>query len=235
MSLINEALKKAQRQRTEAASGGDTPTDGSPGIAKRAAPKSAKSMVLMAVGVLVIVVLAIALTAWWITRPIGQPGTEVARAKPAPAAPVAEAPAPLVVPAISVPKSAEVAPRVIAAKPEPKRPVASTAPTEANSGSAATPVVTEAPATAPEVASAAPEVKPAPAAPQPDARIRQFVDSIRVAGIRSSGADSKVLMNDRVYRLNQLVNPELGIRLTKVSSDSLTFTDRNGVEYVKYL
>ena len=41
-------------------------------------------------------------------------------------------------------------------------------------------------------------------------------------------------MNDRVYRVNDVVDRTLGVRLTKVSTDSLTFTDANGVTYVKY-
>jgi len=77
------------------------------------------------------------------------------------------------------------------------------------------------------------------AAPEPikiggqDLRILTFIDAIRVAGIRSSGAESKVLMNDRVYRLNDMVDYTLGIRLTKVATDGLTFTDANGTTYVK--
>ena len=69
---------------------------------------------------------------------------------------------------------------------------------------------------------------------KPDERIHQYVEAIHVTGIRSSGNESKVLMNDRVYRVNDIVDRTLGIRLTKVSPDSLTFTDANGVTYVKY-
>jgi hypothetical protein len=42
-------------------------------------------------------------------------------------------------------------------------------------------------------------------------------------------------MNDRVYRLNDFVDRALGVRLTKVTRESLTFTDANGVTYVKDL
>jgi hypothetical protein len=52
-------------------------------------------------------------------------------------------------------------------------------------------------------------------------------------GIRSSGTDSKVLMNDRVYRVNDYVDRILGVKLVSVSRDTLTFTDANGVTYVK--
>ena len=40
-------------------------------------------------------------------------------------------------------------------------------------------------------------------------------------------------MNERVYRVNDIVDRTLGIRLVKVAADSLTFSDPNGVSYVK--
>ena len=57
---------------------------------------------------------------------------------------------------------------------------------------------------------------------------------MRVTAIRASANDSKVFMNDKVYRVNDLVERTLGIRLVKVAADSLTFADANGVTYVKY-
>lgn len=41
-------------------------------------------------------------------------------------------------------------------------------------------------------------------------------------------------MNGQVFRVNELVDRKLGVRLLKVSVDSLTFADANGVTYVKY-
>jgi hypothetical protein len=91
-------------------------------------------------------------------------------------------------------------------------------------------------AVTPAVATAEPKSTAAepPAPPKPDERIHQFVEALKVTGIRSSGSESKVLMNDRVYRVNDIVDRNLGVRLTKVAPDSLTFTDGNGVSYVKY-
>jgi hypothetical protein len=40
-------------------------------------------------------------------------------------------------------------------------------------------------------------------------------------------------MNDRVYRVNDLVDRNLGVRLTKVESGRLTFTDASGAVYSK--
>jgi hypothetical protein len=41
-------------------------------------------------------------------------------------------------------------------------------------------------------------------------------------------------MNDRVYRVNDIVERSLGVRLIKVEADNLTFSDANGFTYVKY-
>lgn len=60
------------------------------------------------------------------------------------------------------------------------------------------------------------------------------MDTLRIAGVKAGGAESRVLMNDRVYRLNDIVERTLGIRLIKVETNSLTFSDANGVTYVKF-
>ena len=60
------------------------------------------------------------------------------------------------------------------------------------------------------------------------------MDAVRVTAIRASANDSKVFMNDKVYRVNDIVERTLGIRLVKVASDCVTFADPNGVTYVKY-
>lgn len=54
-----------------------------------------------------------------------------------------------------------------------------------------------------------------------------------MTGVRAAGADSKVLMNDRVYHVNDMVDYELGLRLTSVTTSALTFVDENGLVYTK--
>jgi hypothetical protein len=66
-----------------------------------------------------------------------------------------------------------------------------------------------------------------------DERVAALIDAIRVAGIRNSGTESRVLMNDRVYRINEIIDRASGLRITKVEANALTFTDANGVVYVK--
>ncbi len=49
------------------------------------------------------------------------------------------------------------------------------------------------------------------------------------------GADSRVLINERVYRVNDIVERTLGVRLIKVEPGVITFSDVNGVTYAKQL
>jgi hypothetical protein len=89
---------------------------------------------------------------------------------------------------------------------------------------------------APVLAAPAPAVVETPAPPpKPNERIAAFVEGIRVTGVRSSGSESRVLMNERVFRVNDVVDRTLGVRLIQVGADSLTFADANGVTYVKTL
>jgi cytoskeletal protein RodZ len=257
MSLINEALKKAQRLRHEGAAAASAPLEAGGPIAKRAQPKSARSTLLIVAGAAVLVVLSMVGTTWWLTRPVSTTSAKVAETpKPAEAATVEPLPAisagvsapptaPEVTPAAVAPapvvESATPAPapvtRVVKPTPVPgQKTLASSTPKAV----APKPTPTERPTPAPVAATPAPaEVASVPsteppAPPKPDERIHQFVEALKVTGIRSSGTDSKVLMNDRVFRVNDVVDRSLGVRLTKVSSDSLTFTDANGAVYVKY-
>ncbi|HVU34414.1 MAG TPA: hypothetical protein VHE61_13345 [Opitutaceae bacterium] len=214
MSLINEALKKAQRVRGDP----DASANVAPGapIARREQPRNAQTTLLIAAGAILLAVLSAVVTAFWISRP-------PARSSP-PSAPVASTASPVVAvpssngnaaPAHSGESSAVVALRG-SPPAKPSRP---------------TPVVA-APAPSPSASPIARAEPPPP--PKSNDRVHQFIDALRVTGIRSSGSDSRVLMNDRVYRVNDVVDRPLGIRLTKVSPDSLTFTDANGATYVKY-
>jgi hypothetical protein len=85
----------------------------------------------------------------------------------------------------------------------------------------------------PIVAAAPIEIPPITPVREPELHIQLFVDAIRVMGVRSSGGESKVLMNDRVYRVNDIVDRKLVLKLVKVEPELLTFTDPNGMVYTK--
>ena len=107
MSLINEALKKAQRVRT-----GDTvgslasmPGGGSR-VAKRSAPRTAQQLVLIAAGAIVLIVLSVVATVFLVNRPSDPKPAVAATLKLAGATPAAKTPT--ASPVIVVPLGAPV-------------------------------------------------------------------------------------------------------------------------------
>jgi hypothetical protein len=85
----------------------------------------------------------------------------------------------------------------------------------------------------PPAASEPPVSEPAKPAAKLEPRAIQFIENIKVAGIMARPTDSKVLMNDRVYRIGSLVEAEMGLTLVGITSNSLTFEDANGGRYTR--
>ena len=279
MSLINEALKKAQRNRTGEAADTAQPLHGGGGarVTKRAQPRTSQQLVLIAAGAVTLVVLSVVATVYLVNRaPETKPAATTPKPAPPGATPAPTATPPLIVPPVLIspdltPGPTTETPPTVAQSPGPEKP--SAAPTartagpndplaaktivatgETNpappprapdvapssgagpSGVAVPPPASSPPARAPAnpVLAAAAPVAPVVAGPaKNDERVSLFVDAIRVAGIRPSGTESRVLMNDRVFRINEIVERNFGLRLTKVEPNTLTFTDGNGAVYVK--
>lgn len=248
MSLINDALKKAQRQR------GDEPGSepaGSPGgptrIARREKPPGFQAL-LLRLGVGVIAVCAIIVTTVLLVRRGDAPSAAVPPvAKSAPAVP-ANPPAPTpktdpVAPPPAAPNT-DTPPVTIAATNPPAATPANPPATAPATSSVMPPVPAATPPPAstgpiavpnlvlPPVADGAPIPAPTTAAEQ-DRRILSYLANLRVNMIRPAGAESKVLMNDRVYRLNDIVEYTLGLKITGIAYQRLEFVDERGVGYVK--
>lgn len=223
MSLINEALKKAQRQRAEGPAGVPPPAaaptaGGAPAapIAKRRPPMPARTLVILLVGGGSVLVMGGVLAFLFLgddsAVPPRAPAPVVASAHsvppvaPAPESPIAPVPAPVPAPVIEV---------RLPAIPH------------------ATPAPSPAPVPAPAVVHPEP-VKPAiPRVPTANPLVYEFLEKLRVAGIRASPTDPKVIMNDRVFRLNDIVDRITQLRLVHIDNDTLTFVDGSGFEYKK--
>ncbi|MCF7686658.1 MAG: hypothetical protein K9M98_08325 [Cephaloticoccus sp.] len=214
MSIINNALKKAQRQR---AAGGLPVTAGmmSRGPIRRGSGLSASMLALLIGGSAAIIIVTTAATVYLL------------RSEPTPA------------PADNVePASATVGPAVAVLEETPVAPKA-----EVAHAPVATAVVMAPDFSGPQPAASPPAGTPLfipPSSILPNSApltgheaTYAFIDQIQVMGVRSSGADSKVLMNEKVYRLNDIVDRALMLRLVQVSADTLTFLDSNGYIYTK--
>ena len=247
MSLINEALKKAQRARTEGQPTDAPPMPGGGPIAKRGQAQSTKTVVLIGGGALALVLLSVALTIFLVSRKPAAPAPIAAvtpaptASTPAPAAASSPSPAPdatapaSTAPVVAAPpaKAPDSGGALSAGKQRPL--TAAVAEVKTPGSPPASPVAPAAADVTPPVAAAPTPSSTTPTAPvKQDERIAAFVEAVRVTGIRSSGNDSRVLMNERVYRVNEIVDRTLGVRLVKVGTDSLTFSDTNGATYVKY-
>ncbi len=241
MSLINDALKKAQRVRNDSPATTPAPaytaavasSAAAPVASSYSRPRKSNTAFLIGAGALVLIGLAVGATLFidrGASAPAVSKGTALAAPTPAPApvqspsnaaiAPVERsAPAPVAfTPAPTFSQTPAPAPKPVAVEP---------APTPQQT--AITPVVTPKVET-PVVATVAP---PPATPPKPDERALRFVDAMRVAGVRLPGPEGRVLMNDRVFKLNDTVDRSLGLKLTKITANLLTFTDANGVTYEK--
>ena len=260
MSLINDALKKAQKQRT-----GDSPVLAAmPGVGGESASKIAKRdkpagfnaqlmrLALGAGGVLLVVV-AVGYFALRATRrpatgftpvpveakPATDPAAAPGLASPKPGEGGSKPPAsssstpavtftlpiaPPAAPVSSITASAgsEAIPSTAGSKPD--------LPVEGKPAAGPAPVTQT--AAAPVPAKAEPAKSPSPPA-KLDSKSITFIENLRIAGIRASATDSKVLMNDRVYRVGDIVEHDLGLKLTGITASSLSFEDERGARYTR--
>lgn len=231
MSLINDALRKAQKQRT-----GEVPTlasmpaiggESAARIAKRTRPAGFYTLLIRlgaAVALLSVVIIG---------------GVVLLRKKSGPeVAPQSAAQTP------AVQQAATVQPPSQQPQPAAPQPAATTfvVPVAAPASPAITPKtqapVTQAETPKPVVTTTAPVApKPEPVRPagptKLDSKAIMFIESLKVVGIRASATDSKVLMNDRVYRIGNTVEHEMGIKLTGITANSLTFEDERGGSYTR--
>jgi hypothetical protein len=256
MSLINEALKKAQRQRTEgtdqpATPAADPSTTPAQRVARREKPAGFRSQMLMAAGggaAVLVIVLVIGGVWFWrsgqkpeppapkpevvathVATPTVTPSVVAATVVPAPAAatPVQSAPLPV---AVTKPTPTLV---VETPKPAPATTTAASTSTPQFTLPLAPPIATTQQAAPVVSAPGATEISRPAERPKAPVHMVTIIENLRVAGIRAAGDDSKVLMNDRVYRLNDIVDHELGIKLTGVTAKSLTFEDDHGAVYTR--
>ncbi|ATC62505.1 hypothetical protein CMV30_00120 [Nibricoccus aquaticus] len=219
MSLINDALKKAQNRH------GDTtpPPSGATGPASiPSAPRKGKTPV----GKIALICVGIALLSAAISTTVILLVVRKDEPAPLPAPPVATLPQPTQPAPLASPVSAPTTAPVTAV-PATSSPITST---EASSPTTA-PVVS-----APPVA----VTLPAPTPPEPapaiklGTRIQSFIDRLRVTSIRISDTGNKAILNDRLFRINDLVEPSLGLRLTDIQPSQLTFTDESGATYLRH-
>lgn len=256
MSLINEALKKAQRQRSLDAA----PLSGAPsGVAAAAVTthvpaatkRASRAPLWFALGLL-----ALGSVVTGVIMRFGFPDAPEVAARPTPPSPapaVATPPPPPTT--LPPPPPTPVTPvQPFATPPPAPLPPLETAPVT---------VVFSVPTITPPSAPVAPLSKPEPAplpptptpvvsapppapasvsvpalAPPPTVTANQIRDrlaSLRITGVRGAGREARVLINERVWRIGEVVLPDLGLTLGAVHPGRLVFIDTAGREYERAL
>jgi hypothetical protein len=215
MSLINDALKKAARQRAEA-QGDLPPMPGGGGGGGARGPMKKQTMILIGAGALVLVVVSAVVTgALMATKPTAKVAPMEAPAASAPAhAPAAKIEVTSPVIAVATPP-----PEVRAPSPSP---VPSPTPTL---------VAKAAPSPVPQIV--AHTEGPADTKGAPRQQIQDMVNAYHVAGVRPQGANGKAIIDGHLYRVDELMDGPTGLRLVGIDYDHLTFKDAEGATYLK--
>jgi hypothetical protein len=249
MSIINDALKKAARQRAQEENDLGSLMPGSHhGQSPRGKKKnSTQTIVLISAAALVLIVVSVVATGIFVAAKPQAAPVAAERPVPTPVAPAVQAPA---VALISIPKAVSMYPTPVAVAEE--RPAIALAPTLAPTAvptaiptlaPTATPIAyptavpTEAPTPVALITLHPPEpVAPSATTPADQAHndlVQGLVDRLQVSGVRAAGLGSKALVDGHVYRVNDVLDRTTGLKLIGVDEDHLTFVDSKGVKYVK--
>jgi len=243
MSLINEALKKAQRERASHAETVAGPASvagtqqverrilaGPPGYARPSGPSA--GVILGSISV-VLAALALGLVFWKAgptaadsapAAPVAAVTPVAAPAVPTPAPAVAPVPMPVTAPLVAAPTPAPTGPAPLFSEPPPLTVALPSAP-----------VASPLPATPPPAFAA-----PAPAvtvAPTPDHAnaVAAWLEDLSIQSVRFAGPDSRVLIRNRVFALGSTVERSLGLRVAEIHPNRIVFIDDAGTEFIKFL
>lgn len=217
MSLINDALKKAQNQRAGLPPiPGPTPAPPKGAASVPTTPRKGKTPVSKSILIGVTASLLCALISIAATLYILKEDAPPAPLPPAMAAvsPVV-APAPAAVVPVNAPLvTAPIAPGV-ATEPAPI-------------------VMTPPPAPLPTITAPSAATVSAAATKQTAARIQSFIARLRVNSIRISEGGNKAIINERLFRTGDVIEPSLGLKLVGIENGQLTFVDEAGNQYFRH-
>ncbi len=84
------------------------------------------------------------------------------------------------------------------------------------------------------IPSARPQPSTSSTAPTQNPVILEYIEKMVIQGVRLSGTNSKVLMDNKVFRLNSFVNRDLKLRVISINKERIIFSDHAGVQYAKF-
>ncbi len=220
MSLINQALRKAQHQRTpnRSATAADHASAPQPNHHQNSSTSKPGLVIGLAAGIALLIGLVAGLT------------IVVLRKDPAPAVQQATLP---VAPINPVTPTATQTQPLITPAPLP----AATQSIEQDKPSVLHELRLAREAAEAKVATeaAAAQKAAATAIAKPSQDIIQWLGQAKVSGVRISASGSKVILNNKAYSVGETVNFGLGLKVLIIQEKRLLFIDPNGKKYMKQL
>ena len=219
MSLINQALRKAQQQRTPSrpATAADHASASHPNYTGNF-NKSGLLIGLVA-GIALLIGLVAGLTIV-VLRKDPAPVAQQAATLPAPAKQIA--PATPVIQPLAVPT----------------QPLEQDSPSVLNDlrlARVAAEAKAAADATSVKQAEAAQQLAATKAAAKPSQDIIQWLGKSKISGVRLSTSGNKVILNNNAYLVGETVNVGLGLKVLIIQEKRILFIDPNGKKYLKQL
>lgn len=233
MSLINQALRKAQRDRTP----NRMPQPGEQSPAAYASTTAAGMSPALVIGLVIAVAVLVGLVVGLSVVIFKGDSTQTAAAETS-AAPAVAATVTAEPPAPAAPTTAT----------PPATPIKAEAPTSPEKTELAKVEEKAAPSVVDELrkareaakAQAAAEAKAAEeaaarAAAKPSEDIIQWLGTAKISGVKLSEAGDKVILNGKSYSVGEYVNFKLGLKVLIIQESRVLFVDRNGKKYMKRL
>jgi hypothetical protein len=221
MSLINQALRKAQQQRTPSrpATAADhasaSPTN------YRGNSNQSGLLIGLVAGIALLIGLVAGLTIV-VLRKDPAPVTQQAATLPAPVKQIAPA-TPVIQP---------LAPPT----PAPTQPLEQGSPSVLNDlrlARVAAEAKAAADATSAKQVEAAKQLAATKAAAKPSQDIIQWLGKSKISGVRLSTSGNKVILNNKAYSVGETVNLGLGLKVLIIQEKRILFIDPNGKKYLK--
>ena len=235
MSLINQALRKAQRDRTP----NRMPQAGEPSPAAYASTTASGMSPTLVIGLVIAVAVLIGLVVGLSVVIFKGDDAPVAVASnqppPTPAPAPQSAPEPVAQTAITpVEQPIQAAPeKVVVAKVE-ETPAPSVVNELRKAREAAEAEAAAEAKLAAERAKAAEEAA-ARAAAKPSEDIITWLGTAKLSGVKLSDTGSKVILNGKPYAVGEFVNFKLGLKVMIIQEKRVLFVDNNGKKYMKRL
>jgi len=64
--------------------------------------------------------------------------------------------------------------------------------------------------------------------------VSKFINQSRISSVRAAGKNSKIVINDRTVSIDNYIDDELPVRVSKVSTNEVVFVDDDGYEYHRH-